>query len=353
MNKNGQFIAALLEASPKTYAAGAALALMERDEDTSSAIDAIGFDDLVAIVQERVLHLSQALACGRVEVFLCDLEWTLALECGPAINKELLREALVELRAAFAEGLPEMARAMVDEYLERGVRFLDGEGFGQVAESKVDPQLDVLRQHFQAALLAGDKHRASDVVLSALNDGVSIEQLQSAVLGRAQAEIGLLWQRGEVSVAQEHFGSRVVENLIARLRSEFDAPVPDKGKVLLASVAGNDHDIGLRMLADQLENEGWQPIFLGANFPDDNLREALDDYEPDFVALSVALLSNLQSAARTIRTLKASHPQLPVLVGGAALRRVDGLWRDLGADGYAHSAADAIAWAAGKRSSTS
>ena len=349
MNKNGQFIAALLEASPKTYAAGAALALMERDEDTSSAIDAMGFDELVAVVQERVLHLAQALACGRVEVFMCDLDWTLALECGPGISKELLREVLVELRASFAGGLPDMARQLVDEYLERGVRFLDGEGIELIPEPDVDPELDALRQRFQAALLAGDKHRASDVVLGALQHGVSIDQLQSAVLGRAQVEIGQLWQQGHVTVAQEHFGSRVVENLVARLRSEFDTPSPDKGKVLLASVAGNDHDIGLRMLADQLENEGWQPIFLGANFPDDNLREALDDYQPDFVALSVALLSNLQSAARTIRTLKASHPQLPVLVGGAALRRIEGLWRDLGADGFARSAADAIAWATTQR----
>lgn len=345
MNKNGQFIAALLEASPKTYAAGAALALMERDEATSSAIDELGFDDLVTILQERVRHLSESLACGRVDVFLCDLDWTLAMECGPGISRELLRDALVELRTGLASGLPEMARAMTDEYLERGLRFLDGESIELIPEPDVDPVLDVLRERFQAALLDGDKHRATEVVLGALQQGVTIEQLQSAVLGRAQAMIGRLWQQGHVTVAQEHFGSRVVENLVARLRSEFDTPSPNRGKVLLASVAGNDHDIGLRMLADQLENKGWQPIFLGANFPDGNLREALEDYKPDFVALSVALLSNLQSAARTIRTLKESHPQLPVLIGGAALRRIEGLWRDLGADCYARSAADAIAWA--------
>lgn len=345
MNPDGQFVAALLDASPKSFAASAVLSYMESSEAASAHVNAYGFERLIAIMQERLVHLAEALACGRPEVFECDLQWTLGLECGVPVEPALLRGCVAALQGVAENSVPVRSRALVNDYIVRGLAAIDSGAAPTSISQESDAALEDLRQSFQAALLDADQHRASQVVLVALNQGVSVEELQSAVLGRTQVEFGKLWSKGAINVAQEHFASRVVEDLIARLRSTFEGTSSVQGVALLASVAGNNHDIGLRILADQFERNGWRTVFLGADMPQDDLLAGIASFNPRFVALSITLLRNLRSAAATIAEIKGAHPELPVLIGGSALQSIDGLWRDLGADAYAGSAKAGVAWA--------
>lgn len=344
MNANGIFIAALLDASSKGYAAGAVLALMESDEAASKDVQAVGFSVLVDVLQERLAHLAEALACGRSEVFLRDLEWvvcsSLALKVPRALHARLLEQLSVDLQTH----LPPNARQMAQDYLADGVAYLNRElELPSTPNRSANPLAD-LQATFQAALLRGNRAQAIELMVMALKQGATIEELHSHVIGSTQVELGAMWHRGELNVAQEHFASRVVEDLLVRLRAELGDQPGHGNTVVLASVAGNQHDIGPRILADQLEAVGWAPVFLGGNLPLNDTLEAVSAHSPRFVALSVALLVNLRSAAKTIEGLKKAAPEIPVMVGGGALRLVDGLWKDLGADVYAHSVRDAVTW---------
>jgi methanogenic corrinoid protein MtbC1 len=85
------------------------------------------------------------------------------------------------------------------------------------------------------------------------------------------------------------------------------ARAPRKGKlVLLASVPGNLHDLGARMVSDQLDLDGFQVAFLGANTPARDLALAARDLHPDLIALSVQLGSQLRGAAALVALLRRS-----------------------------------------------
>ena len=112
--------------------------------------------------------------------------------------------------------------------------------------------------------------------------------------------------------------------------------------MLTASVSGNLHDIGARIVADHFEMEGWRSLFLGANTPVGDLVQAVEDFEPDLVALSVGLASHVRATAETIAALRERFPDRPILVGGRPFELVPDLWKDVGADGCAADAAAAV-----------
>ena len=108
-------------------------------------------------------------------------------------------------------------------------------------------------------------------------------------------------------------------------------------------MAGNIHDIGIRAIAYLLETEGWRTIYLGSDIPQIELPRTLETYRADVLLLSVALTSQLPATSRTIETIRSEcqHP-VSILVGGNGLSETPDLWRDMGADGYAVNADNAL-----------
>ncbi|MBC8451528.1 MAG: cobalamin B12-binding domain-containing protein [Planctomycetes bacterium] len=211
----------------------------------------------------------------------------------------------------------------------------------------VDAPQAGLAQAFLSAVLEGSRSRAEGLVLDALDTGVGVGELHTHVVTKVQMELGRRWQIGESHVGEEHFSSRIVEDVLAQLRGRMPRAPENDQCVLLASVSGNLHDIGPRLVADHFEMSGWRTVFLGANMPSADLVRAARKFEPRLIALSVGQATNLRSAADTIAALRSELPDLVVLVGGAPFAAVDGLWKDLGADGFATDAADAVEF--GKR----
>ena len=95
-----------------------------------------------------------------------------------------------------------------------------------------------------------------------------------------------------------------------------------KGKILLATVKGDVHDIGKNLVEIILSNNGFEVINLGIKVPPEQLIEACRREKPDMVGLSGLLVkSTQQMVLRTAQDMKAADLDLPVLVGGAALTR--------------------------------
>ena len=203
---------------------------------------------------------------------------------------------------------------------------------------------DELAKAFLLAVLEGKRASAEKLIWDAVDEGASVSDLHNHVVTQVQKELGRMWQIGESYVAEEHFGSRVVEDVLAMLRSRMVREPENGNTVLLASVSGNLHDIGPRLVGDQFEMMGWRTIFLGANMPANDLVRGVADFSPRMVALSVGQALNLRSAADTIAALRNLQPDLPILVGGQPFTAIEGLWEDIGADTFAADAASAVAF---------
>ncbi len=342
MNENGAFIASLLDSSRKAYAAGAVTRFQEAGPEAARFVEEWGFNALVDDTQIRLEHLAEALACGRPELLALDVGWLSATYAAREVPPELLRSTLACLRDELAESLPPGAADTARAYLEQAIEGLEREPTASESLLESDEPHAELARRFLLAVLDGNRGDAEKVVLHALQEGVAVSDLHFHVITRVQAEVGRMWQAGDVQVAEEHFGSRIVEDVLAGLRTRMERGAEAGSSVLVASVAGNLHDIGARIVADHFEMSGWRSVFLGANMPVGDLVQAVHDFEPDLVALSVGLAINVRAAADTIAALRAEFPGKPILVGGRPFAHVADLWKDVGADGCAPDAATAV-----------
>ncbi|GGF46701.1 hypothetical protein GCM10011519_20860 [Marmoricola endophyticus] len=100
-------------------------------------------------------------------------------------------------------------------------------------------------------------------------------------------ELGDAWERGEVSVAQEHWASGLVRGRLVGLASALAAgrPVPPRGTAVLACPTYERHDIGLLALDLVLRERGWDSVFLGADTPVDAAVELALDRDADVLVL--------------------------------------------------------------------
>jgi MerR family transcriptional regulator, light-induced transcriptional regulator len=211
--------------------------------------------------------------------------------------------------------------------------------------SEAAARLGALAERYIEALLARERSRATDMVMGALDEDVSLEDLYLHVFQTTQYEIGRLWERGQISVGHEHYCTNVTQMLMAMLYPRLFRGPRGHRRLVAACVQGELHELGIRMLADLFTLRGWDSDYLGANTPPDAVIRMLEEVPADVLAVGVTLHTHLEQAEKLIRSIRAvpALHDLPILVGGYSLRVTESLWRQLGADGTAADAGAAIA----------
>ena len=189
----------------------------------------------------------------------------------------------------------------------------------RLAELDRLPATDRLADEFLRQAIAGDRAAAFGTVLRADDAGMPLVRLMGEVLQPALTELGRLWERNELLVAQEKEVSELTRDLIAELFrrhavTEFDGPV-----VLAACVEDELHELGIRMVAGLLRTQGYTVHYLGADVPPWFLLDATILRRPDAILLSGKLESHLSGVKESIDYLKARlTPEATplVIVGG-------------------------------------
>ncbi|MDQ3039872.1 MAG: EAL domain-containing protein, partial [Pseudomonadota bacterium] len=174
---------------------------------------------------------------------------------------------------------------------------------------------------FVAALLAGSRETSIAIVERSLANGHGLVDVGHHLIQPALYCIGEKWRRREVSVAQEHLATALVLSVMAHALARSPPPQPNGKKVLLACVEGNQHEVGLQMVADAFTLSGWDVNFLGANVPFDALIDHVQRWRPDLLGLSASLPQHLREMRQVTSKLRQmmgdNCPHL--LVGGLGL----------------------------------
>jgi methanogenic corrinoid protein MtbC1 len=183
-----------------------------------------------------------------------------------------------------------------------------------------------LSRLYLEALRAADASGAYRIATEALGRGMTTPELYQRVIAPAMHRIGELWERGAITVADEHLATALTNRILAALRPPpGEATVPRRGRALLAAVEGEQHALGLRMAADLLEDAGYDSIYLGADVPTGALLQAVESLAPDLVALTATMATLSPRLEAVAAELRQVYPDLGVLVGGqAAPSRIDG-----------------------------
>lgn len=156
------------------------------------------------------------------------------------------------------------------------------------------------------------------------------------LLAPAQVDVGLRWQRGAWSAAEEAVATSVVDAVLSSLH-ERHRSAPTRGRVAVATVEGDWHALGARMVAEVLRAEGFAVNFLGASVPAVRLPTLLT-IDTDAVVLSCSMACHLPSARRSAEAVLDAR--YPVVLGGRAVSSAR-MARALGASAWAPTAAEA------------
>lgn len=339
--------ASLLRSSARAYAS-AALHLLEQQHpdllaDGLPTTFAAPIDDL----EVRVLHLAESVGVDRPVLLEHSVGWYKVAFHHRGVAAEYLPASLQAIDRALAAELPPDAAARCRRHLAQALAHCQRAPAELPSELSRALPLGEQAMRFLLAILERRAEDAVQLVRTLLAQGTTVEAIHDHVLTPVQREVGRMWLMGEIPIADEHYGSNVVDRVLWLLHERVPQPPADAPVVLALGVGGNLHSIGLRLVAQRLQLGGFHVQQLGANMPADDLAWALADRRVDLVALSATLVLHVHAAASTVAHLRLAQQQVarptPILVGGEPFRIVPDLHSLIGADAAAHDAASAVA----------
>jgi len=200
------------------------------------------------------------------------------------------------------------------------------------------------RDAFLAALLARDSARARTAVESALQAGVPIPDIYLEMLEPALREVGHRWAMGALNVAEEHYATAVAQSILDGLSRRMTRVLKDGRLAVVTGTPEELHAVGLRMVADFLEADGWEVILLGPGPPAHDIVSLVESEQPDLVALSTATAGVIDGVVEVLRSLNALDPRPCIVAGGQFwTAETSAAALEFGADLVIHDARELVA----------
>jgi len=342
MDSKGLLASAVIRSARKAFAAGAALRMQERHPEWTGFMGS--FADLAQHNETLLDHLSAALEVDRPRLFGAHVAWLSNTCAARGVAAGGLRAGLMCLREEMQQELPAQAAPIAVACIDSALPELESERAHGVGALACPRPFTPLADRYLELALSARREDAIAMLMEAQERGLSVADSRLHVLGAAQIEIGERWQLGLANVAEEHLCSRTTERALGVVAANSVKQPRNGSRLLITSVAGDLHDIGPRILADEFESAGWSVLFLGANTPAADIVLAAEAFDPHVVALGAKLTTHLRSLLDTIVALKTSEraKRIPVLVGGTPFDIVPDLWRVVGADASAADASEAV-----------
>ena len=173
---------------------------------------------------------------------------------------------------------------------------------------------------YAAALLSSDEVAAEIAIREAMDAHLSSEVIDDEIIAPALWLVGELWERGEITVADEHIATEISIRVLALQREvQRVAEARSDHRVLLAAPARELHVVALRMVANLLRDAGYGVVMLGADVPADALGAAARRLEPDVICLSSTMPDGADEVGSAIAAVQQECPSARFILGGRGL----------------------------------
>jgi len=194
-----------------------------------------------------------------------------------------------------------------------------------------------------ASVGAGDSARVKELIRKALSQGNRPEKILEGGLIMGMAELGERFKNNEVFIPEVLIASRAMNAGLEILRPHFSpGRAYLQGRIILATVKGDLHDLGKKIVGMMLEGAGYEVVDLGVDVSIVKIIRAVKIKRPSAIGLS-ALLTTTMSYMRDIVEAVARaglRSRVRIMIGGAPVTR--SYADEIGADGYAPDAASAL-----------
>lgn len=178
-----------------------------------------------------------------------------------------------------------------------------------------------LEERLASYVVEGTKEGLIPDLNEALTKDSPLEIINGPLMA-GMSEVGRLFNNNELIVAEVLQSAEVMKASVAHLEQFMQKDeTAVKGKIMLATVKGDVHDIGKNLVEIILSNNGYQIINLGIKVPPENIIEAFRREKADAIGLSGLLVKSAQQMVTTAQDLRSAGIDVPIMVGGAALTR--------------------------------
>ena len=176
-----------------------------------------------------------------------------------------------------------------------------------------------LDERLSLAIIDGIKEGLAEDLDEALETRVPLEIINGPLMA-GMDEVGRQFNANQLIVAEVLQSAQAMKFAVAHLEPHMDhIEDASKGKVVLATVKGDVHDIGKNLVEIILANNGYQVVNLGIKVPPQDLISAYQEHNPDIIGLSGLLVKSAQMMVETVRDFRRAAVECPIMVGGAAL----------------------------------
>src|SRR3954447_4015976 len=180
--------------------------------------------------------------------------------------------------------------------------------------------LSELVRAYASALLTGDEIEAEAVIRDAIEAKLGMATIDEEIIAPALWLVGELWQRGEISVADEHLATEICIRVLALQREAQRVANARRGRrILLATPMGERHVVALQMVGNLLREAGYAVVMLGADVPPGALAAAAARHEAQVICLSTTVPGGADQVLIAIHEVQRAFPAAAFVVGGRGL----------------------------------
>lgn len=210
------------------------------------------------------------------------------------------------------------------------------------AAPEAGPEPEGVRGKLARAVINGELEGIVPLVEEALAEGLTPMEISNEALLKGLEEVGRRFESGAFFLPQVMVSADTMKAAFGRLKQELaTGRLESLGKILMATVEGDIHDIGKNILVTLLENHGFEVVDLGKNVSAQRILEAALAEKVDAVGLSALMTTTMEQMDKVLRLLKSEGVKTFTMVGGAVVTQEYA--DEIGADLYAKDAMEAVA----------
>jgi len=171
--------------------------------------------------------------------------------------------------------------------------------------------------------IEGETEQVTELVDSYINAGKSVKDILLKMFMPALVNIGELWNKGLLNIAEEHLAVTVTISQIERITQSLIPTVQIIGTAAICTPVGEKHFIGPKVVSELMRLSGWNVHFLGTEMPTTDLVQFVSEKGIDLLVLSITLPENLPGVLEIIDAVKALDKSVITMIGGSGVASLD------------------------------
>ena len=193
-------------------------------------------------------------------------------------------------------------------------------------------------------LLSGRRAECFQMITQAVDDGLPARTVLEDVVWPAMSQVERLYRDDRINTAVEHMAERINRTVADQMQAHLPVVPPNGKRIVIVCAELFREELGAQMVADLFQSEGWSTLFVGGGVPDDEVLALIGQHRPHALLIFGADPPQVPLTRRMIEHIREVDvcPTMNIVISGGVFNRAEGLWREVGADAFAETAAEVL-----------